>query len=144
MYSIGTVTITPASAGLVFVPESLTVSKETKGILIKAKPLESEPAIIPIKVGAGRHYTLALKNDGAAWVWGRNVEGQLGDGTRTNRVAPIQISDLNDVFAIAGGGYHTIALKNDGTVWAWGNNYYGQLGDGTIIDHYAPVQVAEF
>ncbi|MDG4551260.1 MAG: hypothetical protein P9G45_12725 [Candidatus Contendobacter sp.] len=36
-------------------------------------------------------HTVALKGDGTVWAWGRNKEGQLGDGTTTDRTAPVQV-----------------------------------------------------
>jgi Regulator of chromosome condensation (RCC1) repeat len=67
-------------------------------------------------VAAGLQYSLALKNDGTVWAWGTNELGQLGDGTTTNRTAPVQVSDLSGVTAIVAGTGHALALKNDGTV----------------------------
>jgi alpha-tubulin suppressor-like RCC1 family protein len=81
-------------------------------------------------IAGGGHHTIALKNDGTVWTWGLNDNGQLGDGTTTNRTAPVQVSGLTNMKAIAGGGHHTIALKNDGAVWTWGADDYGQLGGG--------------
>ncbi len=79
-------------------------------------------------VAAGFFHSLSLKTDGTVWAWGRNDNGQLGDGTRDDRATPVQVSGLTDITRIAGGGSHTIALKSDGTVWAWGANDNGQLG----------------
>ena len=90
---------------------------------------------------AGGLYTVALRNDGTVWAWGRNGAGQLGDGTTTDRFSPVQVQNLNNVTAISAGSNHTVALRNDGTVWAWGNNPWGQLGDGTTADRFSPVQV---
>lgn len=92
-------------------------------------------------IAAGSGHTLALKNDGTVWAWGDNYYGQLGDGTTTERHAPVQVTGLAGVTAIAAGGGHTVALRNDGTVWAWGDNYYGQLGDATATESHTPVQV---
>src|SRR3990167_4891225 len=94
------------------------------------------------KIASGRAHAIALKSDGTVWAWGYNDDGQLGDGTTTNRSTPVQISGLSDVTAIAGGWSHTIALKSDGTVWAWGNNEDGRLGDGTTTSSSTPVQVS--
>ncbi|MFH1227252.1 MAG: fibronectin type III domain-containing protein, partial [Planctomycetota bacterium] len=42
-------------------------------------------------IAAGALHTVALKTDGSLWVWGRNLEGQLGDGTAATRVTPTQV-----------------------------------------------------
>lgn len=75
-------------------------------------------------IAAGYDHTLALKSDGTLWAWGNNSNGQLGDGTTTNRFTPVQVVGaggagyLTGVTVIAGGGRHTLALKSDGTLWA--------------------------
>jgi alpha-tubulin suppressor-like RCC1 family protein len=93
-------------------------------------------------VAAGAHHTLALKSDGSVWAWGRNDQGQLGDGTQTQRTSPVAVTGVSDVVALAGGLSHTLALKRDGTVWAWGLNSNGQLGDGTTTRRLTPVQTS--
>ncbi len=93
-------------------------------------------------IAAGSYHSIAIKTDGTVWTWGNNYYGQLGDGTTTNSITPVQVSGLTDVTAIAAGNVHSVALKNDGTVWTWGNNYYGQLGDGTTTNSITPVQVS--
>ena len=41
--------------------------------------------------------------------WGYNSEGELGDGTTTDRHAPVQVSGLTGAVAIAAGGSHSLA-----------------------------------
>ena len=112
---------------------------------------ESNAATLTIRipivaVAAGYYHSLALKNDGTVWAWGANGSGQLGDGTTTDRLTPVQVVGpggsgwFTDVQAVAAGLHHSLALKTDGTVWAWGANWYGQLGDGTTTDSSTPVQ----
>jgi len=79
----------------------------------------------------GEHTNYALKSNGTLWAWGGNFAGQLGDGTYTNSVTPVQVSGLSTVKSLGGRGYHTLAVKTDGTVWAWGWNRYGELGHDT-------------
>jgi len=82
-----------------------------------------------------------LKTDGTVWACGDNTLGQLGDGTTDSKLAPVQITNMNNVQSIAVGSTHSLFLKYDGTLWACGNNGSGQLGDGTTISHLMPVQM---
>ncbi|TEB08065.1 Regulator of chromosome condensation (RCC1) repeat protein [Pelotomaculum schinkii] len=91
-------------------------------------------------IAAGDGFSLALKNDGTVWAWGKNSYGQLGIGAGGSRTVAEQVYGLTDVQAIAAGKEHALALKNDGTVWAWGKNSEGQLGDGTQTNSNKPVQ----
>ena len=93
-------------------------------------------------IAAGSQHSLALKSNGTVWAWGRNDEGQLGNGTTTSGSTPVQVSGLSGVVALAAGGYHSLALKSDGTAWAWGHNGQGQLGNGTTVSSRTPVQVS--
>jgi hypothetical protein len=83
---------------------------------------------------------MALKTDGTVWAWGANWVGQLGDGTTTQRLTPVQV--LSGVAAVAAGQDHSLALMADGTVRAWGSSSAGELGDGTTAAKHAPVPVA--
>lgn len=72
------------------------------------------------QVVAGTYYSLAVDSEGNVWAWGNNAQGQLGDGSQTNRNYPVQIAGLGDVTAVAAGTAGSLALKKDGTVWQWG------------------------
>src|SRR6185369_1697576 len=96
------------------------------------------PGLTDIKSIAGE---LALHNDGTMLGWGDNSYGQLGDGTTTNRVTPVQVTGISGAIAIVS-GRHSLALMSDHTVMAWGNNMDGQLGDGTTTTRKTPVPVS--
>ena len=83
----------------------------------------------------------AIRSNGQLWGWGRNDEGQLGDGTLVRRLAPVRVGTLTDVKAVTGGRDHGIAVLGNGSAWAWGSNDYGQVGDGTITDRTVPAQI---
>jgi hypothetical protein len=44
-----------------------------------------------VQIAAGPFHFCALRNDGVVLCWGQNDEGQLGDGTTTNRAAPVPV-----------------------------------------------------
>lgn len=88
---------------------------------------------------AGNGHIMIIKNDDSLWATGKNSAGQLGDGTTTDKTAPVHI--MNDVSLVSATGEHTMIVKNDGTLWATGQNTYGQLGDGTTTKQSTPVQI---
>jgi alpha-tubulin suppressor-like RCC1 family protein len=57
---------------------------------------------------------------GLVYAWGYNGDGELGDGTTTNRNVPVPVNGLGDVVSVAAGGPHSMALLSDGTVSEWG------------------------
>lgn len=94
------------------------------------------------KAACGAAHCVALHSDGTVWAWGKNKEGQLGDGSQTKQPVPVRIEGLRDVADVAAGYDHSLAVKTDGTVWAWGKNEMGQLGDGSTANRSSPVQVS--
>jgi hypothetical protein len=41
-------------------------------------------------ISAGTIHSLAVKSDGTLWAWGDNSDGEVGDGTTTDRHSPVQ------------------------------------------------------
>jgi hypothetical protein len=67
--------------------------------------------VTAISSQANARHSLALKSDATVWAWGSNSAGQLGDGTKTNRSTPVQVSGLTPVASISVGGLHSLALE---------------------------------
>ena len=94
---------------------------------------------------------IALASDGTVYGWGRNDDGQLGNGDTigANQYSPVAVVTsgvLNGktITHLSSGGYGTtIAVASDGTVYSWGLNNYGELGNGdtTGANRYSPVAV---
>ena len=90
----------------------------------------------------GNGFSCATLTDGTVQCWGLNGNGQLGDGTTTDRSTPVQVSGITTAAQISLGYTHSCAILQDGTIECWGQNFYGQLGDGTNSDSATPVQVS--
>jgi alpha-tubulin suppressor-like RCC1 family protein len=101
---------------------------------------------------AGGSHSGALLFNGTVRSWGRNGNGQLGDGTRgTYRRTPVPVCAtgatvpctqfLSGVTHLAAGTYFSLAFLSNGTVRSWGTNNLGQLGDATTTIRTTPVPV---
>ena len=96
-----------------------------------------------VAISAGRFHTCAVTSGGTAKCWGANENGELGDGSNTERHAPVNVSGLaSGVASIAAGYAHSCARTSGGGVKCWGSNSWGQLGDGSGSDSLVPVNVS--
>ncbi len=77
--------------------------------------ITTTPTITAISAGGG--YTCVRTSDGAAWCWGNNSDGQLGDGTTTQRLQGVRVTkagggNLTGVTSISAGG-RRLGLRPD-------------------------------
>ena len=133
---------TVASGGTVSVDRAMIVKARAWKSGMTTSAITRRDYIISGAAAAGGTHSLALKADRTVWAWGLNSSGQLGDGTTTTHMAPVQVSGLTGVIAVAAGLNHSLALKSDGTVYSWGANGNGQLGDNSTTPKSSPVQVS--
>ncbi|XP_061107093.1 probable E3 ubiquitin-protein ligase HERC3 [Conger conger] len=97
-----------------------------------------------IQVACGDHHTIALSRDGQLFTWGKNSNGQLGQGeVGPSSQPPKRLFSLSGIplAMITAGGDQSFALSVSGAVFAWGKNSAGQLGVGDKEDIHVPTIV---
>ncbi|WP_256761723.1 stalk domain-containing protein [Cohnella sp. WQ 127256] len=121
---------------------------------------ETKKSNVPVKVSgidqvtaleAGSYHTVALRKDGTVWVWGANVDGELGDGTYTsysppdasgasrvevdrNAYKPQVVPNLSGIVGISATRGGVIAWDKDGHLWSWGDSFMGRPYQSMNVD----------
>lgn len=90
---------------------------------------------------AGRH-TCALTSSGAAWCWGSNARGQLGNGDTLTTAAPVIVAGGHSFSQLTGGFSHVCGLAAGGAAYCWGSNTQGELGNGNTTQRVLPTLVS--
>ena len=93
------------------------------------------------QISAGWDHACALTNAGAAYCWGSNTYGTLGNGSTTNSLTAVAVSGNLTFTTIVAGGWHTCALTSAGDAYCWGDNVLGQLGNGSTARSSVPTAV---
>src|SRR5919197_2724929 len=94
------------------------------------------------QVSAGYDRTCGVTADNQAYCWGQNREGQLGDGTTTDRLRPVAVAGGLRFRQVSVGVAATCGVTTDFRAYCWGANDRGELGDRTTTQRLTPVPVA--
>lgn len=94
-----------------------------------------------VSIAAGGSFSCASTRAGSVYCWGLNNEGQLGDGTQTNRTTPV-VSSISGATAVYAGERHACAAQRSGSAMCWGYNGFGQLGLNDTTRRLVPTNVA--
>ena len=85
---------------------------------------------------------VALLNNNSVVGWGRNSNGQLGNGSTSDAVStPVSFKGLGsqEFIKVSVGGSHVSAVAADGTLSSAGLNASGQLGNGSTTSSSSAV-----
>jgi len=103
--------------------------------------------IVSMSLGGNSHSS-ALTSGGRLFIWGRNTESQLGDGTIEQQTIPeditsqLQLTSGETVVMMSMGAFHSGSITSNGRVFLWGFNQHGQLGERTLINRATPISIA--
>lgn len=82
-------------------------------------------------VNVGWDHTCGLTTSGAAYCWGSNAIGQLGNGfSRTSSTKPATVVGALTFKEVSAGQGYTCGITTQGTAYCWGENVFGRLGNG--------------
>ena len=110
---------------------------------IRLLPLESIQ-----QFALGSSHSGLLTSFGRLLMWGRNVYGQVGDGTKQSKDTPTDITALftlssdDSITNLRLGWGHTAILTSNNDIFTWGFNQFGQLGDGSNEDTVQPKNIS--
>ncbi|HEY6784343.1 MAG TPA: Ig-like domain-containing protein, partial [Gemmatimonadales bacterium] len=92
-------------------------------------------------LAAGDGVTCGLTAGGAAYCWGYNGGGALGDGTVLTRATPTAVAGGLSFMAITTSGDHSCGITTAGAAYCWGSDVAGALGDSGAATQLVPVPV---
>jgi alpha-tubulin suppressor-like RCC1 family protein len=101
-------------------------------------------------ISVGSNHACGVTAQHAAYCWGRNAEGELGNSTSNAACAesgepcslkPVKVEGTLAFASISAGNNYTCAVTTTGAAYCWGLGVYGQLGNGSQASSSRPVRV---
>lgn len=84
-------------------------------------------------VSASNNTCVVIGSNDTVYCWGKNGNGQLGNGTQTDRVTPVAANLPIGVtpVSLASGAFFNSCFGSDGNIYSWGQANNGQIGNGS-------------
>jgi alpha-tubulin suppressor-like RCC1 family protein len=111
-------------------------STDSSAFYLRPAPVAVVGGLMFVSLTAGSWHTCGVTTNGAAYCWGLNAAGDLGDGSTDSsalyvRPAPVAVAGGLTFASLTAGLQHTCGVAANGAAYCWGDNYYGGLGDGS-------------
>ena len=148
------VTTAPAAVTLTAATGSLAVGTYTATVVVTAGVATNSPQTVSVAftvgppplnfmlVSAGGFEACGVARGGAAYCWGGNFYGELGNGTTMSSTTPVAVSGGLTFTAVRAGAGEACGVTPSGAAYCWGYNSYGGLGNGTTTRSTTPVAVS--
>jgi alpha-tubulin suppressor-like RCC1 family protein len=139
---------TPASATTgskdVVVTSSSHSSDICSGCFTYTEAPPPPPALDFGNVAPGDAHTCGLTDGGAAYCWGADQGGQLGNGATTSvpALVPVPVQGGLTFTSLEVGALHSCGVTAAGAAYCWGSNQGGPRGDGTRTQRSSPGPVS--
>lgn len=90
-------------------------------------------------IATGQQHLVALFSDGTVGTYGKNTDGQLGNGSAVvSHTYVMRIPRIQNATSISAGRYTSFAQTSTGEVYGWGKNSSEQFADGTKVNWSIP------
>jgi alpha-tubulin suppressor-like RCC1 family protein len=108
------------------------------GAFVQTTPMAVSGGHVFVGVRAGTGYSCALTAAGAAYCWGDDFAGELGDGSRTERTAPVLVAGgitFAALYSYKGNSAlpRTCGIATTGSTYCWGAADSGALGTSSSV-----------
>jgi alpha-tubulin suppressor-like RCC1 family protein len=93
-------------------------------------PVAVQPGTHWLAVDTGQGHTCGIQSDGSLWCWGRNSNGELGQGPDASIQirTPTRVGTLTDWTVVRATQNASSGIRRDGTLWTWGSDYQAPIG----------------
>jgi alpha-tubulin suppressor-like RCC1 family protein len=108
-------------------------------------PVQVETATDWVSVSTGQGHVCGIRGSGALYCWGRNTDGELGQGSGASVQirTPTLVPGIQDWLAVAAGQNHTCGLRAPGRLYCFGSGVDGQLAVSPRTSSDVPLQVGD-
>lgn len=105
-------------------------------------PISAVPVQVPgeqtfVSLTVGESPACVLNSTGAAYCWGANQAGDVGDGSLLAKRGPSPVLGSHEWLSITAGSSHVCAITTGNRAYCWGNQFRGALGNGLVA--FSPV-----